>query len=189
LSLGCTLRRWALPSIIGLCPPPLGYSLHCWAMPTAIGLFPLSLGSTLRRWALPSVIGLCPLPLGYSLRRGALSLWHLLCQCGGLSSLSSFPEAGLVGEGSAMRYTCHRWVDGMRAGWKQSVGRTQRRNEENEPRHSSWFVFMMHYLGLPHPGSPLVFPPPPFLHRENLRRPHPSGKGRGGCSGVRVLRF
>ena len=40
-----------------------------------------------------------------------------------------------------------------------------------------------HYMGLPHPGSPLVFPPPPFLHRANLSRPHPSGKGRGGCSG------
>jgi len=68
-------------------------------------------------------------------------------------------------------------------GWRGSAGWNKGRNEENEPRRSSWFVFVTHYMGLPHPGSPLVFPPPPFLHRANLSRPHPSGKGRGGCSG------
>ena len=29
---------------------------------------------------------------------------------------------------------------------------------------------------------PLAFLPPPFLRRGNLSHPHPSGKGRGGCS-------
>ena len=69
-------------------------------------------------------------------------------------------------------------------GWRRSVGWNKGRNEENEPRRSSWFVFVTHYMSLLHPWSPLVFPPPPFLHRANLSRPHPSGKGRGGCSGL-----
>ena len=42
-------------------------------------------------------------------------MWHLLSRRGGPSSSSLFPEAGLVVEGSAMRYTCRRWVDGTRA--------------------------------------------------------------------------
>ena len=28
--------------------------------------------------------------------------------------------------------------------------------------------------------------PPPFLRRANLSHPHPSGKGRGGCSGAGI---
>ena len=40
----------------------------------------------------------------------------------------------------------------------------------------------MHFLGLPNPGSPLVYFPTPFFRRVNLSCPHPSGKGRGGCS-------
>jgi hypothetical protein len=36
-------------------------------------------------------------------------------------------------------------------------------------------------VGLPLPGSPLVFLPPHLLHRARLSRPHPSGKGRGRC--------
>ena len=213
-SLGCTLRRWVVPSIVGLCPSPLGfcppslgYALRRWAMPFAVGLLPSVvglcpsllgfcpplLGYALRRWAsalrcwampfavglLPSVVGLCPSPLGFcppslgsTFCRWALSLWHLLSRRGGPSLSSLFPEAeaGLVGE-------------------RLSVGWNERRNEENEPRRSLWFVFVTHYMGLPHPGSPLVFFPPLFLHRVNLSRPHPSGKGRGGCSGVRVLTF
>jgi len=35
-------------------------------------------------------------------------------------------------------------------GWRRSVVWNPRRNEENEPQHSSWFVFMTHYAGLPH---------------------------------------
>jgi hypothetical protein len=38
--------------------------------------------------------------------------------------------------------------------------------------------------GPPIPWVPLVFLPPPFLRRVNLSRPHPSGQGRGGWSGV-----
>jgi len=41
-------------------------------------------------------------------------------------------------------------------------------------------------IGLPYPGSPLVFLPPPFLRRANLSRPHACEKGRGECSGVAV---
>ena len=52
---------------------------------------------------------------------------------------------------------------------------------ENEPRLSSWFVFETYWLGLPLPGSPLVFLLPQILHRARTSRPHPSGKGRGGC--------
>ena len=175
-SLGCALRRWVVPfPVVGLCPwlypTPLGYALRRWAVPYAVGLYPTPLGCcALRRWVGPYVLGLCPSPLGYALRRWALSLWHLLSRRGGPSSSPLFPEAGIVGE-------------------RSSVGWNERRNEENEPRHSSWFVFMTHYVGLPHPGSPLMFLPSPFLHRANLSRPHPSGKGRGGCSGVRVLTF
>ena len=184
--LGSTLRCWAMPFAVGFCPPLLGYVLRRWVLSSVVGLCPSplgctppSLGCTLRRWAmpfavglLPSVVGLCPPSLGSTFCRWALSLWHLLSRRGGPSLSSLFPEAeaGLVGE-------------------RSSVGWNERRNEENEPRRSSWFVFVTHYMGLPHPGSPLVFFPPLFLHRVNLSRPHPFGKGRGGCSGVRVLTF
>ena len=182
--LGSILRRWAMPfavglypSVVGLCPSPLGCTLRRWVVPSVVGLYPPSLGCTLRCWVVPSVVGLCPSPLGFcppslgsTFCRWALSLWRLLSRRGGPSLSSLFPEAGLVGE-------------------RSSVGWNERRNEENEPRRSLWFVFVTHYMGLPHPGSPLVFFPPLFLHRVNLSRPHPSGKGRGGCSGVRVLTF
>ena len=37
-SLGYTFRRhWVLPSVVGLCPSPLGSSLRRWAMPFAVG--------------------------------------------------------------------------------------------------------------------------------------------------------
>jgi hypothetical protein len=177
-SLGSTLHRWAMPFAVGFYPPSLGYalrrwasSLHRWAPPFIVGLHFSSLGSTLRRWAMPFAVGLCPSPLGFcppllgsTFCRWALSLWHLVSQGGGSSLSPLFPEAGLVGE-------------------KSSVGWNERRNEENEPRHSSWFVFMMHYMGLPHPGSPLVFLRLPFLHRANLSRPHPSGKGGADAAG------
>ena len=72
-SLGYALRRlWVLPSVVGLCLPPLGSTLRRrWAMPfVVVGFSPPSLGYALRRWVLPSVvIGLCPSPLGSPLRR------------------------------------------------------------------------------------------------------------------------
>ena len=61
--LGYALRRlWVLPSIVGLCLPPLGSTLRCrWVLPSVIGLCPSSLGSPLRRhWAMPFAVGFCP---------------------------------------------------------------------------------------------------------------------------------
>jgi hypothetical protein len=58
---------------------------------------------------------------------------------------------------------------------------------ENRPRQVSWPVFMTHYTGLPLHGSPLVFLHPKILRRASWSRPHPSGKGRGGCSGSGFL--
>ena len=55
---------------------------------------------------------------------------------------------------------------------------------ENEPRFSLWSIVETHQMGLLFLGYPLVFHPPLFFRRANLRHPHPSGKGRGGCSEV-----
>ena len=52
----------------------------------------------------------------------------------------------------------------------------------HDKRRGSCFV--TYHLGLPLHGSPLVFLPPRFLRRASISRPHPFGKGRGGCSGV-----
>ncbi len=61
------------------------------------------------------------------------------------------------------------------------VGGGEREKGENEPRQKSWPVFATHLLGLPLPGSPLVFLPsyPPV--EPDGTGPHPSGEGRGGC--------
>jgi len=61
------------------------------------------------------------------------------------------------------------------------VGVEEREKGENEPRQKSWPVFVTHLLGLPPPGSPLVFLPsyPPV--EPDGTGPHPSGEGRGGC--------
>jgi hypothetical protein len=53
--------------------------------------------------------------------------------------------------------------------------------------HGSCFV--MHCMGLSFPGSPFMYLPPPFLDRVSLSHLHPSGKGRGGCSGVRACEW
>ena len=37
--------------------------------------------------------------------------------------------------------------------------------------------------GLPYPGSPLVYLPPPFLRRANLSRPYPYGKRGADAAG------
>jgi hypothetical protein len=47
-----TLRRWALPLVVGFCLPSLGSALRHWAVPFVVGLY------TLRRWAVPLVVGL-----------------------------------------------------------------------------------------------------------------------------------
>jgi len=54
----------------------------------------------------------------------------------------------------------------------------------NELQPKLRFVFVTHYAGLPLHGSPLMFLHPPFLCRTIISRPHPFGKGRGGCSCV-----
>jgi hypothetical protein len=53
--------------------------------------------------------------------------------------------------------------------------------EEKGPRQTSWPIFVTHHTGLPFHGSPLIVLPPQFLHRARISRPHPVGKGRGGC--------
>ena len=61
-----------------------------------------------------------------------------------------------------------------------------KKSEENEPRRSSWFVFWTYWLGLPYPGCPLVYLPPPFppfLRRANLSGPYPYGKGGADAAG------
>ena len=61
-SLGSTVRHLDLPSVVGIYRPPLGYTLRPWALSSVLGLCPPSLGSTLHRWVLPFVFGLCPSP-------------------------------------------------------------------------------------------------------------------------------
>ena len=46
--------------------------------------------------------------------------------------------------------------------------------------------FATQWLGLPPPGSPLVFLLPKLLHRVKTSRPHPSGKEGGGMAGIRA---
>jgi hypothetical protein len=64
--------RWALPSVVRLYPPSLGFTFRRWASPFVVGLHLSSLGSTLRRWASPIVVRLHPLLLGSTLRLWAL---------------------------------------------------------------------------------------------------------------------
>jgi hypothetical protein len=69
-------------------------------------------------------------------------------------------------------------VVGFRSvGWERGMG-------GNELRPKSWFVLVTYHLGLPLPGSPLVFLLPRFLRRAIVSRPHPSGKGRGGRGSI-----
>jgi len=73
-------------------------------------------------------------------------------------------------------------------GWRQSVVWNPRRNEENEPRRSLWFVFMTHYAA-PHTlGPPSHFSLPYSSLERQENRPHPFGKGRGGCGSSSLLR-
>ena len=46
---------------------------------------------------------------------------------------------------------------------------------ENEPQCSSWFIVGTYWMGLPHPGSPLLLPSPQILRRVSLSSPHPGG--------------
>ena len=57
-------------------------------------------------------------------------------------------------------------------------------NDENEPRPKSWFVFVTYHLGLPLPGSPLVFSALQMLHRAMMSRPHPLERGGADATGL-----
>jgi len=71
-----------------------------------------------------------------------------------------------------------RVVSGI--GWNEGLGK--------QPRQTLWFVFETHSMGLPLPGPPLMFFSPQIHHRTTINRPHPFGKGRGGCGATLLLR-
>ena len=48
-------------------------------------------------------------------------------------------------------------------------------------------IFMTHYLGLPLPGSPLMFLHPQLPCCLTRSHPHPSEEGRGGCSWLLLM--
>ena len=58
--------------------------------------------------------------------------------------------------------------------WEIEIG-------ENEVQLSLYFVFMMYPLGLPLPGSPLMFLNPPFLRQATRSCSHPVEKRRDSC--------
>ena len=64
----------------------------------------------------------------------------------------------------------------------RSVAARRGRNGRKRTTTNSWSVFVTHQMGLPFHGSPLLVLPPQFLYPARRSRPHPSGKGRGGCS-------
>ena len=64
----------------------------------------------------------------------------------------------------------------------------KRRKDENEPQPSLWLVLGTYCMGLSLPQSPLMFLPPSILRQMTVNRPHPFGKGRGGCSATPLLR-
>jgi len=54
----------------------------------------------------------------------------------------------------------------------------------HDKRRGSCFV--THLMGLPFPGSPLVFLLPPLLRRATMRCPHPFGEGGAGAAAIRL---
>jgi len=117
--LGSTFCHWVPPLVVGRCLPSLGSTPHRWALPSVVGFYPSSLGAAFRRWVIPLISELCLLPLGCTLSCWALLLWHLLCQCGGSSSLIpllSNPPRGVVDRHyvSSMGATPHCWAVGGR---------------------------------------------------------------------------
>ena len=84
------------------------------------------------------------------------------------------------------------WFSMLALGGEVVSWMEQTKEWRNEPRCLSWFVLVMHWVGLPLPGSPLIYLPlsispclsPSPTHLPLLSCPHPSGKGRGRCSRV-----
>jgi len=132
--------------VVGFCPLLLGFTLRRWALPFVVGFYPSSLGSTptLRRWVLPLVIGFCLPSLGSTPRcRGTLidvvapvlilsnrmavvelivvlgivaGPWHSLCGGGG--------EGGCCVGLKSLVWVEERWI-----------------GENEKPRQTSWLVF------------------------------------------------
>jgi hypothetical protein len=82
-------------------------------------------------------------------------------------------------------------VGGGHAGLRRIRRVEEREKGENEPRRSSWLIFVTHLLGLPLLGPPLVILPIIHPSIENKNRllsrtstsPHPSAEGHGGLGG------
>jgi hypothetical protein len=66
-------------------------------------------------------------------------------------------------------------------------GRYKRMAKTNHDKGRGW-SFVTHIVGLPFPGSPLVFFHPRILRRASITRPHPFGKGRGASAASSLLR-
>jgi hypothetical protein len=207
--LGSALRRWALPSAVGLCPPSLGSALRRWGLPSVVGFYPPSLGYALRRWVVPSVVGLCtlrrwvvPSVVGCTLRRwvvpsvvglyppslAALRRWGSALRCWVVPSVVGLhpSSSGLVVVAlakpawSVVVMRCFLIEAVWHCGWKgQSGGWNGRRNEENEPRHSSWFVFHDVLYGPPTPWVPPCVSPSPIPPSSELEPPTSLWKGEG----------
>ncbi len=101
-----------------------------------------------------------PLPL-----RGVLTTVLAFLHRGGLASTSwgvTTPVAGTS--------RCSELVSG--GAGKGEMAKT-------EPRISSWFVFVTHRVGLPLPGSPLLFLPPISVRRARSSWPTSLRRGEG----------
>ena len=95
--------------------------------------------------------GACaPLGLGLLMRR-FFPRWHWLE--GGVTGNRHCRPCGLLSSSVSLFAALALGPEGVSEIEKQ-------REEENEPRFSSWFVIWTHCMGLPIPGSPLLFFPP-----------------------------
>ena len=116
----------------------------------------------------------------------------LICQCWAASSHHDWGQicrcwAGLASIGHHwagfahicwVEFTCisHHW------GGLSLAGSKRERWEKTGHDKCCGPFFIMHYVGLPLQGSPLVFLPPWLLHQISPSHPHPFEKGRGSCS-------
>ena len=88
--LGFTLRRWALPFVVGFYPSSLGSTPHRCALPFVVGSYPSSLGSAFHHWVLPLDV-VEPLSMSWHPYRYRRTAW--------LSSNSSLSLALSLGHG------------------------------------------------------------------------------------------
>jgi len=86
------------------------------------------------------------------------------------SSLASVFVVRVAGEGKRC------------VGLNPVTGRLRREGwEKTNHDGSRGSIFKTYWPGFTLPGSLLVVHPPQILRRARMNRPHPSGKGRGGC--------